>query len=426
MKPLFLFSVLLFAAWQTNAQATYDQISAGPGYTKASFYRLDDGSSQQIAHDAWDIAFSNLGATVAGIFINESSATINGQPTPALELFDALTSDFSDVIDPGLLGDRLYNPEIDWTTGAFNTPADPSNPLDFGWGTYNPVQHQVQGSRVFVLKLRNGQYRKLIFDVFTGSAYTFRVAELDNANAVTYTVELQAGNGSPLQYVSLANPAAAVATATNWDMVFCRYFAPLDDGSGGTLQYALTGILSGDGVLAAKASGVDPATVDYNDYLDSLSSRLDVVGHDWKAFDLSAGWSVAPDRAYFVKTTQNQLFKLVFIDFEGSSTGAATVERTALGVLSAAPDLPAGITAALVYPNPTAGQLTLSFTAEVAEAANLSLVNTQGQLVWSGRLSAQTGLNVAEIALPELPQGQYFLSVQIAGGRFVRKITVGA
>lgn len=421
----FFVALPLLAASTIQAQTTIHQISAGAGYAQSGYFKLEDGTSQQVAHDVWDLAFSNLGVQQAGIFFNESTATSMGQPTPAIEVYDPLVFDFSELIDPATLTAdmRIYNPESSWADGAFNTMKDPANPFDFGWGVYNPGQFKVTGNRVFALKLRNGQYRKVIFDEYNGSTYSFRIANLDGSNPETKTVATDFSNGSPVVYFSFAN-GTGVTTPTGWDMVFCRYVTPLFDGTG-YIPYAVTGILSGEGVQTAKASGIDPATVDYNDYLDSLQIRLDVLGYDWKAFSGGA-WVVPADVAYFVKTATGKLYKIAFIDFEGSSTGTGTFERTYLGQLSAASDLPAGIQEVLVFPNPVISQLNLSFTATTAAAANLRLLDLSGKNLWSGTARVQSGLNVLEInELPSLPAGNYILNVQLPDGQFSRVIAAG-
>ena len=417
---------LLFLSVSLYSQTTFDQISAGSGYAQSGYFRLSNGSSQQVAYDAWDIAFSNLSVQTAGIFINESTISSNGQTSPALEVYDALTSDFSEVLDPGLYTEKLYNPETTWAEGAFNTPRDLADPLDFGWGVYNPAQFKVLGSRVFLIKLRNGDHKKIIFDEYNGTSYKFRVANPDNSAAAEYTVNTNFNNGSPLIYFSLGANGSNVVTPLNWDLVFCRYIDALSDGQGNIIQYNVTGILAGDGVQVARAAGIDPATVDYQDYIDSFSTDIDRIGHDWKSFNLQqGGWITTPNLAYFVKTKNNKLYKIVFIDFEGVSTGAGTMERTFLGQLSATSDLPNGITAALVYPNPVAYHLTLSFSSENAGTAVMRLLGADGQLVWSGAMRTQNGLNVAEIDLPGLSSGAYVLNVATAGGQFSRTITVG-
>lgn len=416
---------LLLAAFGLQAQTTIDHISAGAGYAQSGYYSLSDGSSQQVPYNAWDLAFSNLDPLSAGVFINESTNSSNGQTGPALELYDAFTDNFDEVIDPGLFTEILYNPETTWAEGAFNTVRDISNPSDFGWGYYSEVQGKFIGNRVFVIKLRNGDFRKIIVDEYDGTSYKFRIANPDGSNPAQYVVNTNFNNGSPLIYFSLGPNGGNVTTPTNWDLVFCRYIDALSDGQGNIVQYNVTGILSGEGVLTARATGVDPVTVDYQQYLDSLYPEIGLIGHDWKSFNLQqGGWSTAPDRAYFVKTKDSKLYKLVFTAFAGSGTGTATVERTFIGQLSAAPELPTGISEVLNYPNPMADHLTLSFTALNAGSTVLRLSNAQGQNVWTGTLRTQEGLNVSEVDLPGLPDGQYFLSVQTAGGQFSRKITV--
>lgn len=420
----FLLMLSLSYVTTTGAQTTTNEISAGQGYAQSGYYKFADGSSQQVPHDVWDIAFSNLGTDKAGIFFNESTASSMGQPTTPIEAYDPFVFDFSENIDPSALSEdlRIYNPETTWAEGAFNTMRDTSNSFDYGWGAFNPVSSKITGSRVFVLKLRNGQYRKIMFDEYDGSAYTFRVANLDGSDEETKTVSTALSNGSPLVYFSIAN-GTNVTTPTGWDMVFCRYVTFLFDGTG-YLPYFVTGILVNDGMLTAKASGVDPFSVDYQDYLDSLKNDIHVIGHDWKAFS-GIAWSVADDVAYFVKTKDNKLYKVVFVGFEGSFTGTAIFEQTYLGELTSTANLPAGIGEVLVYPNPAADRLSVSFTSETAATTLLRLSDAGGGIVWSGTRPVQSGLNVLEINnLPALPLGDYFLNVQVPGGEFSRIVVI--
>jgi hypothetical protein len=419
----FLMTTLSVTAMQAQ---TTEQISTGNGYTKFAYYKLSDGSSQQVNNDAWDIAFSNLNAQTAGIFINESTSSSQGQTVPGMEAYDPFVFDFSEVILPGNIEpeSQIFNPEASWAEGAFNTTADTTNSNDYGWGAWEASVSKVVGYKVFVLKLRNGEYRKVIFDEYDGVSYKFRVAQLDGSGATSHTVNTAFGNGSPVVYFSLGPNGSNVVTPTGWDLVFCRYIDILDAG-GVSTPYPVTGILSADGVEVARADGVDPVTVDYIIYLDSFSSRLDVINHDWKFFNLNTGWVVEDDRAYFVKTGTGDLYKLVFTAFGGASSGTATVQRSYIGTLTSAPDLPQGIGAVLVYPNPVADRITLSFTAETASAINLRLLNNDGQLVWTGAGRAQSGLNVLEIDhLPVLPAGVYMLSVQLGSGQFARRVLI--
>ncbi len=426
-KTTISFALLLSTLAPALPAQTTNVISTGSSYAKFAYYKLSDGSSQQVANDAWDIAFSNLGPQIAGIFINESTTSSMGQTIPGVEAYDPYVFDFNENINPGdiLPEFQLFNPEVSWAEGAFNTPADTTDPLDYGWGAYNAAQAKFTGYRVFAIKLRNGEFRKIIFDEYDGTKFSFRVAKLDGSSMSSHTVNTAFGNGSPVVYFSLGPNGANVVTPTGWDLVYCRYFDLLDAG-GDLVQYPVTGILSADSVEAARATQVDPVTVNYMDYLDSFSTRLNVINHDWKFFNLTTGWYVSNDRAYFVKTPQNDLYKLVFTAFGGATNGNATVQRTFLGTLSAAPELPDGIGDVLVYPNPVADQLYISFTARNAAPLTLQLLNNAGQTVWAGKSRTQTGLNVLEInQLPALPAGVYRLNVHLPDGQFSRCVVVG-
>ena len=96
MKKYFLFIAFLFATNSVLTAQTVIQVSTGTGYAKFSYYKLNDGATQQVNNDAWDIAFSNLGVQQAGIFVNESTNTVQGQAQPGVELFETGLFDFTE------------------------------------------------------------------------------------------------------------------------------------------------------------------------------------------------------------------------------------------------------------------------------------------------------------------------------------------
>src|SRR5689334_21506656 len=96
MLKNFLSCVLLSAisGLALHAQTSTDQLSTGAGYSKFAYYKLADGSSQQVPNEAWDIAFSNLNTQAAGVFINESTTSSMGQTIPGMAAYDPLIFDF--------------------------------------------------------------------------------------------------------------------------------------------------------------------------------------------------------------------------------------------------------------------------------------------------------------------------------------------
>lgn len=424
MKKLILNLLAIFTALGSQAQ-DFQEISTGAGYQKQSYVHIAAGTQSQVNNDAWDIAFTTETLS-AGVFINESSGSSMGNPLPMIEVYQTNSTDFSVVPNPALDTIQLFNPEFDWATGALNTAADPTDPFDIGWGVYDPSTQAINGSRVFLVRLRNGQYRKLQIQSLNGTIYSFRYANLDGTNEATKTIDKTAHAGNVLAYFSFATGATVdVEPANGFDLVYLRYVAPiLEPTSGAYVPYAVTGILSGMGVEVAEAYGVNPNNVQYEDWVDSLSSSIDVIGHDWKSFSGTA-WSIVDNLAYFVKTANGNVWKIIFIDFEGSITGTAYFEKTDLGGASAVGDKASPLTTFNVYPNPTSVETNVVFTAKNASHnARLSLFDLSGRMVFEQKIQVRQGLNGIEVPVDALPNGMYSLSLNIDDQIFSEQIQV--
>ena len=164
----------------------------------------------------------------------------------------------------------------------------------------------------------------------------------------------------------------------------------------------------------AEADGVDPATVAYADYQDSLRTELDVIGHDWKYFNLTS-WSLDADRVFFLKAKDERVWKLRFIEFGGSIDGTTTLEKTDLGIILAVQDPAAAGMKAAVYPNPVADQLTvaLDIPAALAQRGQLQLFDLQGKEVLRQSVNLTEGFQVIQLRAAGLAGGLYQLKLQL-------------
>lgn len=414
-SALFLCSFLFF---QINAQ-TIQEIATGAGYQKQSYVNLSAGTEKLVNNTAWHIAFSVFGQQDAAVFINESSGSSMGQALPTVELFDALTEDFNETPDPAILVDfQLRNTEKTWSSGAFNERRDTLDAFDFGWGKYNFATNQVVGNEVYVLKLPSGVFLKMQVVSLIGSTYTFKYANLDGSNLQTKTINKADHAGKTLAYFNLETGAVVdVEPAAGFDLVYCRYITWLfDPGTLTYIPYNVTGILHGRGAQAVKASGINPATVAYADYQNSMSAQLDVIGYDWKAFSGTA-WSVATDVAYFLKTANNRVWKLHFIDFEGSTTGKAVFEKTDLGIISAVQDPAAAGMKALVYPNPVQNELNVAIDAPavLAGKGQIQIFDLQGRLTATQAVTVTEGFQAIQIPATNWMSGTYTMVLKTTG-----------
>ncbi len=420
MKQSTLLLIWLLLASPLFAQTT-QQISTGTGYQKQSYVNLTAGTEKQVNNTAWDIAFSVDDVQHAGIFINESAGSSMGTALPEVNVFYALTEDFSEEPTPGSLTDfQLFNTEKSWSYGGFNEIRDTTNAFDFGWGFYDDQTGQISGNAVYVIKLRNDQYLKLKVESLAGGIYTFRYANLDGTNEVTKTINKADHSGKTLAYFSFesGDVVDVEPTSGGFHLLYCRYYTPyLVPGTTDYVPYNVTGVLSGPGSQVARANGIDPATVSYTSYQDSLHSELNTIGYDWK---ILSGFSFVLDQdlVYFLKTADSRVWKLRFVSFGGSSTGNTTIEKTDLGIISAVNDPMAIGMQALLYPNPVQDRLAVALDVPfgLGSQAQLSVIDLLGRTVAQQQVTLNEGFQVFEMAAQTWAAGTYVLHLKLAGG----------
>lgn len=397
MKKTFtLITVLLTLCISITAQ---EEVSVGAGYSQQAFYSISTGDVTTLPNTAWDIAFSAVGRADGGVFINES-ASYGEAP---IRVFLAQTSDWDEIItDTEVFADSLAlsNPEQNWTRGAFNTVRDTASQFDYGWGAYNPETHTLEGNRIFILKKRDGSFFKFQVEKLSRGTYTFKYADLDGENEVTSSISKQDNPGGLVYFSFATNEKVDVP---NHDLVFQRYSTLIQTGENSFVPYTVTGVLLAPGVSAAVAEGVDPKNVKEADYADKYSFLPTTIGYDWKSYSFSSGWSIDADRTHFIKNVAGDIYQLTFLDFEGSSTGTTTVERTLISTVPTV-DLKEAKSTINIFPNPTSDYVKVA--SDVYEDITVTLYNVTGQKVKSYTATTNTTL-----PLVGLPSGIYNVSV---------------
>lgn len=403
-----------------SLQAQFVEVSYGPSYADQVYYTFEGDETTTIASADWDLAFTAVGFQDAGIFVNEATP-LGGT---SLELYLAPTSTFAEIVDPNAIitAPILWNDEQNWENGAFNSIAAPGDFFDYGWGQYDQMANAVFGNAIYVLKMRDGSYKKIMIESLIFTTYTLKIADLDGANEVTVTIDKADHEDADLVYYSIETNSVLTDVPSQWDLLFTRYWTPLEDG-GELVDYSLTGVLSGAGVEVAEARGVAPADAVLDDYVGSFTTTLDEIGYDWKAFSFSTGWSIDQELSYFVKLSDNTVWHINFIDFEGSSTGTTVFQKNNLGTLTSVANNEF-VEAFSVFPNPVIDEATIALTLKQGGPIQMQLTNMLGQRIWaSGNLNASEGFQV--FTLPELglASGHYVLSLIKDGQIVSRKIT---
>lgn len=391
-----------------NAQQVEDSIEMLSGYTNESYYSLANDEQLNIDNTNWDLAF-DLSGFGSSIRTNEHIGTeVYVYPNG---------TDWTNVDTTGMNWNSMHNSETTWSVGAFDQSINPSDQFDIGWGVYNMVSHQILGDSIHIVKLSNGDYKKVQIESLISGVYAFRHADLNGANEVSATITKADYTDKNFVYYSITNDAILdrEPNNTSWDLVFTKYVSEVAPG----MNYGVTGVLSNNGVHIREASGVDPNAANFYDF--SVDSVINVIGYDWKSFNMTTfNYDIAPDLSYFVQDQAGDVWHIIFTRFEGSTTGKVvfTKEKVSTASLNEIDD----ISSFGIYPNPATEHATLIFNSS-SNDVNVSITNIEGKVVFSNRI-AETGFVTYPISVSEFKAGTYFIQLSTPNGVTIKKLIV--
>lgn len=398
-----LLPLLVLANVTLFAQTTVENLSMGPGYANDIYYSLENGVMQTTVRNDWHIAFTKrivdaaiLTNTVEGVDLYVGSTDIADWPS-----FDTT----------GMSWTALHNSDKEWEVGSFNAPGG-TNIFDFGWGDYNQTTNNVIGTKIFVMKLPDGSFRKILIEnmLKTGD-YNFKIANLDGSNEVTKTINKSGYPGVPFEgnffyYDVLLDTAfSKEPPASDWDLVFTKYEGELSPG----VYYGVTGALKNINTKASVAKGVDTNSVDWNNYpvKDTIKN---IIGYDWKSF--AGGWVLADSTSFFVEAKNGDLYKIVFKSWDGASSGNFSFAKTLISTIGLAEN---NLEELKVYPNPATDAIRF----DVNEKIVVEIVNFNGQVLRTATVEANGQLDISG-----LNPGTYVVAARSATTNFVSKLII--
>jgi hypothetical protein len=413
--------IILGLSFTFSAQTqSFLEISTGPGYQSQQFIRLKDDAKVSVKLTEWDIAFTSFGQQDAGVHFNEASGSSMGQSLPEMEVYDTKSTDFAKlfVVD-SIKANRLYNDEKSWSYGAFNSTRVASSPFDFGWGKYAPATNSVVGEKVFVIKLKNGTFKKFMIVSYGAAGYTFKYADLDGSNEVTKVLQKTPGAQNLLFFSFAKNDVVSVAMSGGYDLIYTRYTSLAQDPNSPLVaQYNVTGVLSGPAALTARIESQSPES-ELPTGTTNYTKQADVIGYDWKSFNNT--WSINEKLVFFLKSPVDQhIYKLRFIDFEGASTGNATIEKTDLGTVSSTDN---ELSVALgIYPNPAQDDINVIIDAATVHGqGTMSIIDVNGKLMSAQNINIMSGLNAYSQNVSQLSSGIFTIQIVGQNGLMVNK-----
>ncbi len=291
-----------------------ESLSMGASYANDIYYSLKNGVVAEVPRTSWDIAFS-VSSRSSSILINEGSGVeLKVYPTAA-------GWSWSDPVDLTNYDSwsKLNNADSTWEEGAFGQNA--TGHPNYGWGVYDMTSHNINGVALYIIKLRDGNKKKIWIEKKYSSLqkYSFRYADPNGSNEVVVADLTVSNSKANFVYYDLATNTRLdrEPDASTWDLVFTKW---IDN----SINYTVTGVLQNVETPAIDLTVDDPSNIQYTE--DQFSTDINVIGSDWKSYNMGTSqWSLA-NKVFIVKDKSDINYKIRFTGFEGSATGVITFD----------------------------------------------------------------------------------------------------
>jgi hypothetical protein len=293
-----------------------DTIYMGADHASDIYYSLTDGQAGSYTRSDWDIAFS-VPLQTATIVINEGVGVMlySGGDTTQWNSVDTAGIN---TLSP------VYNDKTNWENGAFNRFS--SGGMNFGWGTYDLTTHSVYGDSIYVIRLTNGDYKKLFIRKLDGQTdtYLLRWADIDGSNTIDASFSRSSYESKNFIQYSLVNQEVVEAQPDKdaWDLLFTMYFVKIPAGPDVYIDYPVVGVLMNEGLQGVEVTGIVPSQANYTDATNDFSTTTDIIGWEWKVSDpVTHEISLAENTSYFIKKPDNSIYRIYFTDYNSSDNG---------------------------------------------------------------------------------------------------------
>lgn len=241
--------------------------------------------------------------------------------------FESNTKGYRVKINGGI-NVQVYNTHSTDFSKAFNTSTSNNWSFDLPNGNMDSTAignwlsdttAYLSKNEVYVIDLGTNavpKYKKLVLQNVTDTSYTLKHANLDNSNMQLST--LKKSTTATFTYFNLSTNTTVnyEPAPLDYDIIFTKYkHIFYEDGT--VIPYSVNGaLLNPKSTAASKIKNLtfDSLSIaDANEFI--YSTAADIIGHNWKYFDLDKNkYNIIPN-LYVVKDCEGVLWKLEFIDF---------------------------------------------------------------------------------------------------------------
>jgi hypothetical protein len=270
-------------------------LEVGPKYTNQLFYSFAQNQViKSVPRDAWDISFSTeIGNNT--IYLNTGNS-----------MYGAIT-DKTEVSEVNDTNGLVFN--WDWSNGR-----DDSTVL-YNWEANKRVVVLDLG---YDLENQPRGFVKVKFDMQNDSLYIHYGLIGQRAEKTAVLGKDEMYNRSYFSFTS-GSQVDIEPVKTSFDLIFRQYiyYFEVED-----LPYSVVGALyNPTDTKVLSITDKDFADISIDDTTNySFSPNHDVVGYDWKEFNIDEGFYVVfPDKNFIIQTADGFFYKFHFVDFYNTS-----------------------------------------------------------------------------------------------------------
>lgn len=433
MKNLYILIALLFAGATTliSEVALIEDVTIDitDDRTQDAYYDFQENQAVNIKSDNWDISFMN--SVFSAIRIN------GGHGVRLWHVTDGSVDDFNQPLDTTGkfdIWEEQFNSTEEWAIGAFNLGNNgySEGTGDFGWGQYS--QTEITGTELFVIKLRNGDYKKIAIDELSAGTFYFFYSDLNNENIEN--VEF-----SKLDYLDKMNGYYDLEKGEevdrepmkeDWHLVFGKYIQ-IVEGEGVVQPYPVVGVRSNEKIKVAQLDDVE--IVDDKFELPSeinFTNMITEIGHDWKELNFSTfEYDMVEGRVYIAQKfakNENQdevpVSEPVAIRFTEFVGGSVTFKTDAVSLSVKHNNYDNSQFA--IYPNVVSkgDNINMIYSGTDMGVANLSVYSSTGGLVINKSVELNKNLQISDINASNMSAGVYFVRIENNNSIYTQKFIV--
>ena len=399
-------------------------------YPNDVFYNMESGTVSTAKGSNWHLAFAIRNAAPPMNVMRSTTILANEGRGVSVFVSPQAIGNWSSFDTTGFrTWNNPHNSDSTWDIGALNVYRDSSDGFDFGWGKYDVVSHDLEATRMFLVRITYGTgvattntFKKIKIDRLAfDTQWVFTYANIDGSNSKTIIFNKSQFAGKLFAYHNLINDTTYDREPnTRWDLLFTR-FGDYYTQFGQTIFSSNTGALSHPTLMTSRVAGVPTDSAVAGVY----TNRITGIGTDWKQNPGPGqpNFRVYDSLSYFTKRTNGREDKLVFEAFRGASNGVIVFNKTNL-MLGTGLAKNSAIQSIHVFPNPASTVVQIQITSK-AQSASVKLFDVTGRELQTVQLNTLSSNRFeGAIAIDGLTKGIYFIKITSGDASQTKRIIV--